>query len=136
MNTMQFECLKVALKQDATGYVLTLRMHPDEIPEPLMRDFVGARYAVAMVRLNDDDTPVPVDSYTQQAGIMCRDRLFQGFLHEVHGIDKKEEEAVKFLYGWCGIQSRTELNGNKDAQGHYERLMKEYQEWREKDEPF
>jgi hypothetical protein len=136
MNTMQFECLKVALKQDATGYVLTLRMHPDEIPESLMRDFVGARYAVAMVRLNDDDTPVPVDGFTQQAGIMCRDRLFHSFLNEVYGIEKTEKDAVEFLYGWCGINSRTELNGNKQAQENYEKLMKEYSEWREKDEPF
>ena len=35
-----------ALKQDKTGFVLTLNMHPDEIPEELLRDFVGARYQV------------------------------------------------------------------------------------------
>jgi hypothetical protein len=30
---LQFECRKVALKQDRTGYVLTLSLHPDEIPD-------------------------------------------------------------------------------------------------------
>jgi hypothetical protein len=29
----QFEGVKVAMKQDKTGYVLTLSMHPDEVPE-------------------------------------------------------------------------------------------------------
>ena len=58
MSAMQFETVKVALKQDATGFVLTLKIHPDEIPEELMRDFVGARYMIAMVRLNDDEQPV------------------------------------------------------------------------------
>jgi hypothetical protein len=56
MNAMQFEGLKVALKQDATGYVMTLRIHPDEVPEEILRDFVGARYVVAMVRIDDDET--------------------------------------------------------------------------------
>ena len=50
METIQFEGIKVALKQDKTGYVLTLSMHPDDIPESLLRDFVGARYQVVMVR--------------------------------------------------------------------------------------
>ena len=48
METMQFEALKVALKQDKTGYVLTLCMHPDDIPTDLLRDFVGARYQVVI----------------------------------------------------------------------------------------
>ena len=37
------EAIKVAIKQDATGYVLTLRIHPDEIPEQL---FAFLRIAV------------------------------------------------------------------------------------------
>jgi transposase len=46
MKTLQFEGVKVALKQDKTGYVLNLSMHPDDVPEELLRDFVGARYQV------------------------------------------------------------------------------------------
>ena len=51
MNALQFEAVKIALKQDKTGFVLTLNIHPDEIPDELMRDFVGARYGVAMARI-------------------------------------------------------------------------------------
>ena len=53
MKALQFECRKVALKQDRTGYVLTLCMHPDEIPVELLRDFVGSRYMVAMAKLQE-----------------------------------------------------------------------------------
>jgi len=52
---LQFECRKVALKQDRTGFVLTLALHPDEIPEELLRDFVGSRYGCVMVRIQDDE---------------------------------------------------------------------------------
>jgi hypothetical protein len=51
METLQFEAVKMALKQNKDGYVLTMSIHPDEIPDELMRDFVGARYQVVMVRL-------------------------------------------------------------------------------------
>ena len=54
MSALQFETIKIALKQDRNGYVMTLRIHPDDVPDELLRDFVGARYIVAMVRLNDD----------------------------------------------------------------------------------
>ncbi len=47
---LQFEARKVALKQDRTGFILTLSLHPDEVPEEILRDFVGARYACAVVR--------------------------------------------------------------------------------------
>jgi len=53
MDTLQFEAVKVALKQNKDGYVLTLNVHPDEVPDSLLRDFVGARYQVVMVRLSD-----------------------------------------------------------------------------------
>ena len=33
MKTSQFEGCKVALKQDRTGYILTLSIHPNDVPE-------------------------------------------------------------------------------------------------------
>ena len=56
---LQFEARKVALKQDRTGFILTLALHPDEVPEEILRDFVGARYACAVVRIQDDESPTP-----------------------------------------------------------------------------
>jgi len=46
MDTLQYEAIKVAMKQDKEGYILTLRVHPDEVPHTLFTDFVGARYHV------------------------------------------------------------------------------------------
>ena len=68
MNALQFECVKVALKQDRTGFVLTVSIHPDEIPEELVRDFVGARYGVAMVRIQDNETATPYNNRVKRAG--------------------------------------------------------------------
>ena len=137
MNALQFEALKVALKQDATGYVLTVKIHPDEIPEELLRDFVGARYMVAMARINDDESAIPYKNRVKEAGMRCRDAKFQQFVKERYGLDEASEKATTdFVYEFCNIKSRTELNGNKDAQDLWDVLLKEYDEWRFKDSPF
>lgn len=137
MSALQFEALKVALKQDATGYVLTIKIHPDEIPEELLRDFVGARYGVAMVRINDDETPMQVRNRVQKAGMLCRENWFHKFLSENYDIDHPTEaKATRFLYDVCGIKSRTELNGNAQAQECFDNLVQEYEEWSNKNDPF
>ena len=57
-STIQFEGIKAGLKQSKDGYVLTLAVHPDEIPDDLVRDFVGSRYVVVMVRLDQNEQPM------------------------------------------------------------------------------
>ncbi len=135
-TALQFEALKVALKQDATGYVLTVKIHPDEIPEELLRDFVGARYMVAMARINDDEELIPVKNRTQKAAILCKDRNFHNYIEFLYGLPKTEKAAVDFIYDLCSIRSRTELNGNHHAQEQFDQLVKEFEEWRDKDVPF
>jgi hypothetical protein len=131
--TLQFEALKVAMKQDATGFILTLRLHPDEVPEELLRDFVGSRYMVAAVRINDAEDPKPSNNRTQRAGMLCKNGIFQQWLID-QGLAEEggEAGATNALYEICGISSRTELNGNKSAQEKFDRLVKEY----DKNSPF
>lgn len=119
---LQFEARKVALKQDRTGFILTLCLHPDEIPEELLRDFVGARYACALVRIQDDESPTPYNNRVQKSAILCKQNDFQTFV----GGDT-EEEAAALLCKHCGISSRAELNGNTKAQQLFDELVKEFE---------
>ena len=136
---LQFECRKVALKQDRTGFVLTLALHPDEIPEELLRDFVGSRYACVMVRLQDDESPTEYVNRVQQAGMLCRLPEFQQFMTESYGNNKKpltEDQTADLLCSLCDIKSRTELNGNVNAKQLFDDLMSEYKEWKLNATPF
>ncbi len=54
---MNFEAVKVSMSQDKNGITLRLSVHPNDCPKELHTDWVGTRYMVAMVRLQDDDTP-------------------------------------------------------------------------------
>lgn len=129
---MQFESRKVALKQDRTGFVLTLSIHPDEIPEELLRDFVGSRYGVAMVRIQDDESATPYNNRVQKAGILCREPQFQEFIKA-----KDETDAAHKLCLHCGIASRSELNGNRDAQSNFDELVTTFETWSmSNDDPF
>lgn len=129
---MQFESRKVALKQDRTGFVLTLSIHPDEIPEELLRDFVGSRYGVAMVRIQDDESATAYNNRVQKAGMLCREPRFQEFLGA-----KEESHAAHLLCERCGIESRSELNGNKEAQQAFDDLLNNFETWSAPDDdPF
>jgi len=124
---LQFEARKIALKQDRTGFVLSLSLHPDEIPEELIRDFVGARYACAIVRIQDDESPAQYNNRVQRAGIICKDPKFQTYLMVTN-----EMAAAKELCKRCGIESRTELHGNRLAQAVFDEIIEAFE--REKDD--
>ena len=127
---LQFEARKVALKQDRTGFVLTLSLHPDEIPSELLRDFVGARYACALVRIQDDESPTVYNNRVKTAGMICRDPLFQQFMSERYHIDLDDEsETAAVLCDKCRIDSRSQLNGDSVAQSIFDEIVTAFGLW-------
>lgn len=137
MKTIQFEGVKVALKQDKTGYVLTLSMHPDDIPEDLLRDFVGSRYQVVMVRL--DQNEVPMDRQAAFAGeraikiaaVLSKDPQFWEYLYVHNKISTQElDEAVNWLRDYLQVPSRSDLKTNVEAQQLLDKVYREYEQWK------
>ena len=127
---LQFEARKVAMKQDRTGFVLTLSIHPDELPEELIRDFAGASYACAIVRIQDDESPTPYVNRVQKAGMLCRNPAFREFIAErLVGHSVSEEQAATALCKQCGITSRSELNGNPKAQEMFDAIVLDFENW-------
>lgn len=136
IKTLQFEGVKIAMKQDKTGYILTLNVHPDEVPEALLRDFVGARYQVVMVRLNGEEQPINRDAeYSRDAvraaGILCREPQFAQYLLDIGQIFEMTESAVvAWLKEELEIQSRAELKENQQAAKKLQYIQQEYRSWK------
>lgn len=136
MKTSNFEAVKVALKQDKSGFVLTLSIHPDEVPEEILRDFVGARYQVVMVRLNSDERPMNREQDhghdpVRMAGMLCRELAFHKFLYDGgHIFMANEEEATNWLKEYLEVQSRTEIKDNPQAQQKLRGIYQEFQAWK------
>jgi hypothetical protein len=136
IKTLQFEAVKIAMKQDKTGIILTLNIHPDELPVDLMRDFVGARYQVVMVRLNDENRPMSRDQeYSRDpvrtAGILCREKQFAQYLFDKEQIfEKKEADVIEWLKMELDIESRTELKEEIQKAKKFWAIYEEYQQWK------
>jgi hypothetical protein len=135
VNYPQFEAKKIAMKQTKDGYVMSLAIHPDDIPDEIVKDFVGARYMVVMVRLGDEEKPLNREEYAggqmvKLAGMLCRDSTFWEYLYQRGEMwDKCEKNATEFLYTYLNITSRSDLKTNLAAQKRFKALCAEYKEW-------
>jgi hypothetical protein len=135
----KFEAVKVALRQDKSGYVLSLSIHPNDIPEELMRDWVGSRFIVAMVPIGDDEKPVDKPSARAKlsapihpdgveavrlAGILCREPAFQNWI----GAPGDEDRAAEVLKLGIQIESRAELGDDPDARDRFYAFLDQYRD--------
>jgi len=136
METSQFEAVKVGIKQDNSGYILTLRIHPDELPEEVMRDFVGSRYMTVMVRLNEEERPMNREQelakdMVRVSGMLCRDPQFWEFLQESGNIiDKTEKEAMTWLKSYLKVESRADISKSQQAVEKMLGVKQEFASWK------
>ena len=54
---VSFEAVKTSMMQDKNGTNIKLTIHPNDVPQDLHKDWVGSRYMVVMVQVNEDGTP-------------------------------------------------------------------------------
>jgi len=137
VDTIQFEGIKTALRQTKDGYSLTLAVHPDDLPDDLMRDFVGSRYMVVMVRIGDNEMPVnrqlefPGDHAVKMAGMLCRDSQFWEWIKlKTETEVENEKECAEWLSDYLGIQSRKELKEKEDVRERFNTLRKAFESWK------
>jgi hypothetical protein len=134
MTHPNFEAVKIAMKQDKEGMVLTLRIHPDDLPVEIVRDFCGSRYQVVMVRLDGEDKPMNRDQnsdWVRMAGILSRDPLFPKWLaHIGELLEPDEEEALEWLRAHLGVKSRSEIPNNPTAQQRLRVVLQEFHQWK------
>ena len=135
MDSIQFEGIKVGLKQSKDGYVLTMAIHPDEIPDDLMRDFVGSRYMVVMVRMGDDEKPLDrnnlkTDPVVSMAGLLCRKPEFWEFVKAyTEQIVLSESECAEWLKSYFDLESRSDFRTNAKARERFLKMKERFDEW-------
>lgn len=134
------------MRQDAKGVNLILVIHPDEVPEELFRSFVGSRYQIAMVGIDDNEEPKPRqlehkpvmalrdgNDLARYAGQLCREQQFQEWLlrHISYAVEypaesTPEEVAAIMLRRDLGVLSRKDISSNRKAEERFERLVQQY----------
>lgn len=137
METIQFEGIKTGLKQSKDGYMLSLAVHPDELPDNLVRDFVGARYMVVMVRIGDDEKPMNRDDMKKHhpavamAGMLCRDKMFWNYVEiRCNETIMTEGECSEWFKCYFEVDSRAELKSNEKARDAFLSFKEGYEAWK------
>jgi len=118
-----FEAVKSALRQTKDGITISLVIHPNDVPNPLLSDPVGSRYMVGMARLGDDGEPIESEEQREarrsviSAGALCRDTDFQKWIMNNGFSDGvTEEDAANAVRNLLDVKSRSEIRTNPDAQ--------------------
>jgi hypothetical protein len=145
---------KCALRQSKDGIIVSFVLHPHEVPKQLQTADIGSRWMVALVELNDDETPVhqPAEEHPEvaarpkgswrdlqpaaQCAIRCQDPIFRKFLQEkgIYGHEMPEHSSIisseQFIKVLFGIKSKTELNTDHKRRVLWHQLDDEYQAWK------
>ena len=114
-----------------------MAIHPDDIPDNLVKDFVGARYMVVMVRLGDEDKPHEREYAKKHhpavalAGMLCRDKDFWSYVEVVcNDIIVSEAECAEWFKYYFEVESRAELKTNEDAREAFLKFKEGFEEWK------
>ena len=130
---VNFEAVKISMSQDRNGITLRLSLHPNECPPSLHTDWVGSRYMVAMVKLNDQEEPVvpeqerEIKKMISSAGMLCRNEDFGVF---IGAEDNTEESIANTMRAMLEIQSRTDLRNNSEAREKFKNLTEGFERWK------
>ena len=130
---VNFEAVKISMSQDRNGITLRLSLHPNECPPSLHTDWVGFRYMVAMVKLNDQEEPVvpeqerEIKKMISSAGMLCRNDDLGIF---IGAEDNTEKSIANTMRSKLEIQSRTDLRNNSEAREKFKKITEEFERWK------
>ena len=136
---LKFEAVKVSMSQDKNGTNLRLCIHPDEVPQELHKHWVGSRYMIAMVKLDDEDQPEISDEQRRKDRLMksaimvCKEESFWMYMEDTSPFEvdlrvNSEEACAVLLRDRLGIESRSDLKTNDVALKKFENLLVDYRE--------
>ena len=141
---VHFEAVKTSMSQSKQGTILRLALHPNEVPPSLHTDWVGSRYMVAMVKLDDEDQPQMSDQQREterliaSAGMLCRNLDFAKFLFDIDSLlgvpndeSEREKRVADALRDILGVESRSEMRTNSVARERFKNMVEEFTKWKQ-----
>lgn len=141
------EAIKISLRQEPEGIVVSFRIQPEDFPEHLLVARINARFALAFQEIDDDEKPKPADpeakgkrqqnANVMRAAIACGETAFQTFLQKRHrkhwdsALGKDAHQAADAMRNVLGIDSRRDLSTDKEALKRFDALMAQYELWKQ-----
>jgi hypothetical protein len=141
------EAIKVALKQEAEGIMVTFRIQPEHFPEHLLVAKINARFALAFQEIDDNEEPKPADperktkrkqnANVMRAAIACGETSFQTFMRKEYpaewagGLGEGQTRAADAMRAVLKIESRKDLAADMGALARFDTLMGQYEMWKQ-----
>jgi hypothetical protein len=138
---VSFEAIKLGLSQDKNGLVLKLSIHPSDMPKDVVLDPLGARYQVAIVKLDDQDRPVvsqeknETERLLSRSYALCRNPRFGNFLlRKMGGGKPKDANALdetnirELLLRATGVEHRSAIRTDEVARERFKVIFREFEE--------
>lgn len=144
---IHFECKKDGLRQTQDGGVkVTFNINPNDMPKQLYTDPMGTRYVIALVALNEDETPrsEPIaqdraksrkivdkpKSHAGEAKLLVKDPLFAEYIKIYRAYSTHMGNAEAFMKKEIGIQSCSELIEGSEAYEQFKALRHDFYSWK------
>lgn len=140
-NAIPLEVKKDGLAQRQSGdWVLRLVVQAADMDQRITNAAMGTRYQVALVEINDDETPKQPEPKKRmdwrelqpaaQAAIRCGEPQFQRYLWSEHGFAiQNKEDAAAAVRNLCGVDSRSKLATNHKARVIWHQIDSQYLQW-------
>jgi hypothetical protein len=131
----QIECKKHAYRQTQDGVVISFVVHPDDVSAELAAAPLGTRYTAVLVEMNDNETVKPPTGHklANKLGIRCNEPAFRRFLWESGHIETDmlptEDDAIAAVRELCGVDSRSNIDGDPEAEAKCRKLLGDYEAW-------
>ena len=99
----------------------------------------GQRFVMMLVKLGDDDMPAAAEGKerlpyktSQKAGYLCSEEQFRHFVTATYGEPcHNKDQAAEWVRQACGVPSRSLLDSDETAAATFNRIVKEYDAWRQ-----
>lgn len=130
------EVMLLSWKESSTqGRTVTFLLNEDEDIHPF-KDLAtksgkraGQRFMAAFVAISDDEQPQDEENPVRDAGILCRDQDFWGWVNERSFIAvSSEQEAKQWLCEQLSIKSRAELSTNPVAATRFKVIAAQFRQ--------
>jgi hypothetical protein len=124
---------------------ITLQVQPEDLPNELWQAPLGTIFMVAFARVGDNGRPVEQETKkatlkrpgqpfskmprSQQAGILCKDIIFQKWVRkegQPFRYSESPDGARSFVLNECHIRSRRELNASDSAAEKWDNLVRQF----------
>ena len=102
----------------------------------------GQRFVMMLVKLQEDDMPAAAEGkerlpykLSQKAGMFCSQEDFRHFITATYGEPcHNKDEAAEWVRQACNIPSRSLLDTDEAAAGTFNRILAEFDGWKQQTE--